>query len=291
MTKTILILTNAHEEDNCSLKKAHDIAAPLGAEIEVVCFITDVSEQGDNAVNSQTGALKTALNNIFQDYERKDSIKSQVVATEDVARWVVEYCERNDFDLIIKAGHRSESLFHTPCDWKLIRSLSIPVLIASQQRWKCNHVVMAAIDPASNDDEHRELNKTILEWTKKWAQTFDAELHIVYSIPVSNLLKQLDVIDVREHERKHRGEAEQQLKALLSDFDLPNVHTHITAGPPEKTIPHWANELKAELVIMGSMGRQGLKGLVVGNIAEKVMHRLRTDSLIVEHKTVTEKAG
>ena len=120
---------------------------------------------------------------------------------------------------------------------------------------------MAAVDPTSNDDEHRELNKAILEWTKKWAQTFDAELHIVYSIPVSNMLKQLDVVDVREHERKHRGKAEQQLAALLGGFDLPNVHMHITAGPPEKTIPHWADELKAELVIMGSMGRQGLKGV------------------------------
>lgn len=291
MTKTILILTNTHEENNCSLKKAHDIAAPLGAEIDVVCFITDVSEQGGNTVNSQTGALEATLNDIFQDYEKKDSIKSQVVVTEDVAQWVVEYCACNDFELIIKAGHRSESLFHTPCDWKLIRSLSIPVLIASQQRWKCKHVVMAAVDPTSSDHEHRELNKTILEWARKWAQTFDAELHIVYSIHVPNLLKQMDVVDVREYERKHRGKAEQQLTALLSAVDLPNVHRHVTAGPPQKTIPHWANELRAELVIMGSMGRRGLKGLVVGNIAEKVMHHLRTDSLIVENRAVTEKAG
>ena len=104
MAKTILVLTNAHEENNCSLKKAHDIAAPLGAEIDVVRFIADVSEQGDNTINSQTDALQTTLSNIFQDYEKKDAIKSQVVATEDVAQWVVEYCERNDFDLIIKAG-------------------------------------------------------------------------------------------------------------------------------------------------------------------------------------------
>lgn len=291
MTKAILVITNAHEEGNCSLEKAHDIAAPLGAKIDVVRFITDVNGRDDNTVNSQTEALVTSVDSVFQDYEQKDSIKRQVVVTEDVARWVVEYCERNDFDLIIKAGHRSESLFHTPCDWQLIRNLSIPVLIASQQRWKCKHVVMAAVDPTSNDDDHRELNKTILGWTKKWAQTFDAELHIVYSIPVSNLLKQLDVIDVREYERKHRDEAEQQLATLLSDFEMPNVHMHVTAGPPEKTIPHWADELKAELVIMGSMGRQGIKGLLVGNVAEKVMHHLRTDSLIVENKPVTAKAG
>jgi len=291
MAKTILVITNAYEEGNCSLEKAHDIAAPLGAEIDVVRFITDANGRDDNTITSQTEALKASLNSIFQDYEQKDSIKSQVVMTEDVTQWIVEYCEHNDFDLIIKAGHRSESLFHTPCDWQLIRNLSIPVLIASQQRWKCKHVVMAAVNPKSTDDVHHELNKSILEWTQKWAQTFDAELHIVYSIPVSNVLKQLDVVDVREYERKHRGEAEQQLAALLSDFDLPNVHMHITAGPPEKTIPHWADELKAELVIMGSMGRQGIKGLLIGNLAEKVMHNLRTDSLIVENTAITAKLG
>jgi universal stress protein E len=282
MAKTILVLTSTHEESKCSLKKAHDIAAPLGAEIEVVGFNTEVNGAGDT-VASQADALKTAVDDIFQDYEKKDSIKSQVVATDDVARWVMDYCERNEFDLIIKAGHRSESFFHTPCDWKLIRNLRIPVLIASQQRWKCKHVVMAAIDPVAKDDVHIQLNTIILEWAEKWAETFDAELHIVYSIPVANVLKQLDVVDLREHERKHRVKAEQQLRALLDSYDLPNVHMHITAGPPAKTIPHWADELKAELVVMGSMGRQGLNALLVGNVAEKVMHHLRTDSLILEN--------
>lgn len=284
MAKSILVITYANETDNCSLKKAHDIAAPLGAGVDAVRFIkTDGTEQPDDiSIHNQAQELENALVQTFADYEHKDTIRSQVVVTDDIVGWVVDYCQQYDFDLVLKAGHRSETLFHTPCDWELIRSLQVPVLIASQQHWRNKHAVLAAIDPVAKDESHRELNNNILQWTKKWSQTFNCEVHLVYSLPVSKILKELDIIDVKEYARTHRAEGEEKVTELLKDYDLPNVKIHVTAGAPERTIPHCANELKAELVIMGSTGRKGLKGMLLGNVAEKVMHNLRTDSLMIE---------
>lgn len=286
MAKSILIITDVHDTDNCSIKKAHDIAAPLGEDIEVVRFIRnkDATSLDEAALGRESDALATYLLDVFKDYEQKESIKSQVVVTDNIAKWVVDYCQDKDFDLIVKGGHRSETLFHTPCDWELIRELQIPVLIANQQRWRQKHAVLAAIDPNAKDQEHRELNKTILQWTKKWADTFHCTIHLVYCLPVSNLMRELDIIDVKEYARTHRSEGEEMLAELVKEYDLPDVKMHVTAGTPARTIPHCANELKAELVIMGSTGRKGLKGLLFGNAAEKIMHHLRTDSLVVELK-------
>ncbi len=286
MPKSILVITYAGESDSCSLKKAHDIAAPLGAQIEAVRFIKTTSddEPDDISLHNQAEQLTHSLSEIFADYEHKSSISSQIVVTDNIVDWVVNYCEQKDFDLVLKAGHRSETLFHTPCDWELIRNLQVPVLIASQQHWRNKHNVLAAINPNNHDDVHQELNALILQWSKKWSHTFNSTLHIVYSLPVSKILKELDIIDVKEYASKHREEGEEKLTELLQQHDLTNVKIHITAGPPEKTIPHCANQLKAELVIMGSMGRRGLSGMLIGNVAEKVMHNLRTDSLIIERK-------
>jgi len=286
MAKSILVITDVHDTENCSIKKAHDIAAPLGEEIDVVRFIrsNDATTLTDVDIKTQTAELSDYVADVFKDYEQKDIIRTQVVVTSDIAKWVVDYCQDKQFDLVLKAGHRSETLFHTPCDWELIRQLQIPVLIASQQHWRQKHAVLAALDPDAKDDAHRELNDSILKWTKKWAATFDCKIHIVYSLPVSKILRELDIIDVKQYAREHREEGEEKLAALLKNYDLPDVEMHVTAGAPERTIPHCANELKAELVIMGSTGRTGLKGKLLGNVAEKTMHNLRTDSLVIELK-------
>lgn len=288
MPKSILVITYATETDNCSLKKAHSIAAQLETEVEVVRFIKKTRTnrmtqvEVEREVEKQTELLAISLDELFSDYPHQDSINSQIIVTDNIVKWVMAYCNSKEFDLIVKAGHRSETLFHTPCDWELIRNLQVPVLIASQQHWRNKHNVLAAINPNNHDDVHQELNSVILQWSKKWANTFNSTLHIVYSLPVSKILKELDIIDINEYASKHRKKGEEKLTELLRQHDLTDVNIHITAGSPEKTIPHYANELKAELVIMGSMGRRGLSGMLVGNVAEKVMHNLRTDSLVIE---------
>jgi len=284
MAKSILVITDVHDTHSCSIKKGHSIAAPLGDEIDIVRFIRskEVGALSNAELEKQSTDLSDYVAEVFKDYEHKEVIRSQVVVTNDIVNWVVNYCQDKNFDIVLKTGHRSETLFHTPCDWELIRKLKIPVLIANQQHWRQKHVVLAAIDPTNKSEEHRDLNDTILKWTKKWAETFGCQIHIVYNLPVSKILRELDIIDVKEYARKHRAEGEAKLGVLLKDYDLQNVQIHVAAGTPERAIPQCANELKAELVIMGSTGRTGIKGKLLGNVVEKTMHNLRTDSLVIE---------
>ena len=63
---------------------------------------------------------------------------------------------------------------------------------------------------------------------------------------------------------------------------MPDVIPHTLMGAPEKTIPHMANKIKADLVIIGSLGHEGIQRLLHHNTAEKVLHHLRTDMLVVK---------
>ena len=49
---------------------------------------------------------------------------------------------------------------------------------------------------------------------------------------------------------------------------------NILKGNPRKLIPKMANELDASLVIMGTICRTGIPGLIVGNTAETVMNKV-----------------
>ena len=56
----------------------------------------------------------------------------------------------------------------------------------------------------------------------------------------------------------------------------------IESGETEKVIPSAAARLQAQLVVMGTVGRHGVNARLIGNTAERVLMRLRTDVLAIK---------
>jgi len=277
MSKLVMVISDEEEGESLALTKAQSIAAPLNAEVEVVRFLPQSCSDADR--QSATQSIGELVHTVFKEM---DCVTSQVVTTESIPEWVADHCNDGHDSLVIKTGHRSESLFHTPSDWQLIRQLHSPLLISSNLKWNSLPNVLIALDLSSDDPEHLELNEQALQWAKQWHTISDYTLHAVYSVPIPAPLLALDIVEQREYQRAHEPEAKEKLCVLLNKFNMPDVTPHIVTGAPHKTIPHMANELKADLVIMGSVGREGIQGFLRGNTAEKILHHLRTDILVVK---------
>jgi universal stress protein E len=67
----------------------------------------------------------------------------------------------------------------------------------------------------------------------------------------------------------------------LDEHDVTCSSISVDAGNPRRALPSLANSLKADLVVLGSVGRKGVKDTLLGNTAEKVMSKLRTDLVVV----------
>jgi universal stress protein E len=281
MNTHILVIADEANSESLSLQKAHDIAQPLNSHVDVVKFIPELEDSEEQSARIEHSKQYTGelIESIF---DKTTYITSQVVPSNNISKWVVDNCEENNIDFVVKMGHRSETLFHQPTDFELIRSLHCPVLIASNHKWKSNAIIFATVDLSSDEKQHHDLNIQVLEWAKTFTKATGCCLHIAYCIPIAKPLMELEVVQPSEYEKKHKPLALQKLNALLDQCGLTDATTHITAGPTDKTLSHLANELKADLVIIGSIGRHGIKGLLVGNTAEKVLHHLRTDMLIVK---------
>jgi universal stress protein E len=61
-----------------------------------------------------------------------------------------------------------------------------------------------------------------------------------------------------------------------------NIAVHVTAGAPSSEISAVSKKQKANIVVLGNVGRTGIKGLLVGNTAEKILSQLMVDALIVK---------
>lgn len=277
MKKHILVITNIKSDDLLPLEKARDIIHPFDASVEVVKFLHN-NDPLDTSIEQLEKSLSATVNEVFDD---ASEISSQVIYSDDIAGWVVTRCQQTAVDLVIKTGHRSESLFHTPCDWQLIRHLPCPILIASHVKWKSKANILLTVDLSGNKTMHQKLNNLTLNWGETWSKVTHTELHAMYSIPIANTLLELDIVDKHTVKQNNAAAAQQKMNSLLEQCKLESVTSHITAGPPARTIPHIANELHSDLVVMGTIGREGVSGFLWGNTAEKVLHHLRTDCLII----------
>ena len=57
---------------------------------------------------------------------------------------------------------------------------------------------------------------------------------------------------------------------------------HMVAGTPGAVLPRLADDLDVDLIVMGTVGRTGLMGLVIGNTAETILRSVRCSVLAVK---------
>lgn len=59
---------------------------------------------------------------------------------------------------------------------------------------------------------------------------------------------------------------------------------HLIKGAAQEVIPNLAAELNVDLVVMGTVGRTGISGFLIGNTAETILNRLDCSVLAVKPK-------
>ena len=70
------------------------------------------------------------------------------------------------------------------------------------------------------------------------------------------------------------------------DFDKDNIHI-IEGLEPEEIIPDIASVVGVDLLVMGSVGRDGFEAALVGNTAEKILDELECDVLVLKPEKLT----
>jgi universal stress protein E len=58
--------------------------------------------------------------------------------------------------------------------------------------------------------------------------------------------------------------------------------THLPAGNPASSIPALAEELDADLVVLGSSGDKALAGILIGSTAEAIVTRMARSVAVVK---------
>ncbi|MGH1486129.1 MAG: universal stress protein [Cellvibrionaceae bacterium] len=284
--KRILVIADPYEEEQIAFEKAIDIAKHTVADLHVIIFCYESFSFEESEKN--TGLEKMVIDRVKQwwkNYVRSQnfdvSVQYNVVWEKHISAWILHHCKENTYDLIVKTGKRSESFFHTPTDWQLFRKSNTSVYSVNESEAKRNKVILACLDLMSNHDSKNELNKKILEEAFKLAVQTNSVLHCCFSIQASKLLEDSDVIDIEKHIDATKVLARVKALKLFDLYELEEKNFHIKYGIPQNFISELSKLLRAECVVIGSMGRVGVSGKIIGNTAEKVIPMVNSDLLVV----------
>lgn len=81
--------------------------------------------------------------------------------------------------------------------------------------------------------------------------------------------------DMRKVEKAH-------LDVLATEYTIDSTDTHLIKGEPENVIPRFVKSKRIDLVVMGTVGRSGIKGFFMGNTAEKILNNINCSVLAIK---------
>ncbi|MEZ5503397.1 MAG: universal stress protein [Halioglobus sp.] len=249
-----------------ALERAALIAAETQIKVHVfACIFSDVPDTAEKP--RQVRSLLDRQHAILQDAVAPLLARGFDVTTE--VEWDANWCEaavrasiKNGADVVLKSSGQhtpGQRVFNRSSDWKLIRECLCPVMLVKENADHSSRKVLAAVDLREGKDHHEELNRRIVDFSRRVMDNQYADVHFI------NAPKDLSSYPDRN--------------ALSRNFGVGSDKIHIRLGEPEDVIVDNARELNASLVVVGNAARSGLSALINGNTVEKIADRLQCDIL------------
>jgi len=310
--KNILCVVNTDVENNVAIEHAAKLAEKNQVGLTVVEVIdeivpnTTLYERTMSPVDLQAQMIaehQDRLQELISPWNKNIEIKTKVL-TGILFLEVIHEVLRNGHDLVFKTAESGVLLNRVfgSDDMHLLRKCPCPVWLVKPESPKTYQTILAAVD--ANDDYPTEelntrhsLNNQILEMASSLALSECAELHITHAWiakyegalrgaflarPEEEIASYVE--EVREQHIQNMNELMSETIDKLGQDALEYIkpNKHLLKGDPRKIIPALAEEVKADLVVMGTVARTGLSGFFMGNTAETILNQLNCSVLAIK---------
>ena len=219
---------------------------------------------------------------------------------------IIKCVTKNKHDLVVKCAEDIDwidRMFGSE-DMHLLRKCPCPVLMLKPSQKDAFRKILATVDinedASSLDDENaqNQLNRQVLEHSAAFCMPELMELHIgstwvAYAEDFYRYgaFSSLPEEEVNHYAEQVRRDCSDKLEVCVREMDnilgketlqylLPNIH--LVKGKPSKEIPLMVEKYDIDLIVMGTVGRIGIPGLIIGNTAESILEQVRCSVLAIK---------
>ncbi len=198
---------------------------------------------------------------------------------------LIHAVQQEKYDLVVVgAGQHNafERLLVGGTAKRLVRKCPSAVLVVKCERPQALTSILAAVD--LSDVSRRALREAI--WL---AERTGATLHVLHVVECRDI--PADLLDVKPAKGDYGTlrelidqDANRHLDNFLAETCGPGVpvERHLCWGQSWQEIVSLASQLQVDLVALGSVGRSGIEGMLLGNTAENVLAHCDCDVLTVK---------
>lgn len=262
-----------------------DVVKPLPAAISMLTDAATPDELEKLLVNERGRQLVE----LADGYGRGTLAVDVVVRCGDTAQEIVKRVLGDGHDLVIKTADgiaEGGQMFGSMAQ-SLLRVCPCPVWMLKPQVHGDFDQVLAAIDIDADDETHQQLNSEILSLASAIADRDNAKLHVVSVWDMwmeQSLRRRTGDAEVDEALAKREASVKQRLDELLHQpkQDVDQVEVHLLRGTASTKIMEVADQVAADLVVMGTVCRTGVAGFLIGNTAETLLSKITCSVLAVK---------
>lgn len=297
--KNILVVTQNHPHDTEALRWAVRLARSNRAELTLTTVVEPPvpwTRRMDRYVELYRQRVREELHRLEETATllRADSLMVETeVLTGTGFLEIIKRVLRKNHDLVMLGAVDEQGITQTLLNGTtlhLMRKCPCPVWVAKSTAEGRYRRIVAAVDVVPTDSERDTLNDKILTLAISLAHQERAQLHIVHAwwLYGEKMLRQgragIDPEDVNRLYHQTRQLHREWLDDILVQYPLDAIahQVHIVNGDASKVIVERTHLLGADLVIMGTVGRTGIPGLLIGNTAETVLRQIECSVLAVK---------
>lgn len=287
--KALFVIEHNDELPLNALKKAIEYTEKNTIELDLVCVLPDLTilhysnsidiltRLKEASISSNRSRILETLKTLVPAFvgELKVAVGKQFIE-------VIQLVVQNHYDLLIKQTQNT-SWFDSVLgsnDLHFLRKCPCALWLIHENAPQAYKNVGLAIDYSDNEIEI-DLNQSLALQACSLSQAFDASLHIIsaFDAGVASFASQwadnaekFEQDFLREEQGRRNFESDYLIQDLRvktkSDFQISK---HILNGHPQAVIPKQCCHLNIDLLVMGTVGRSGLMGMLIGNTAESIL--------------------
>lgn len=285
--KRILVLVDERPESVIGVERAASVASRTGAELIVLSVLEPIRGELDAwPVNEDRDEMARELARAeveWQSIRLRDALAGRPARV--VARWgkpcaaAVRLAIDESVDLVVKTArgrHGGRRVFFGSTALHLFRKCPCPVWVVSDRPLPAAPTVLAAIDPA-----HGPLTTRVLRHAEQLAGWLDAELHVIHVWDApheGSLRRRYDADRAQAHVDEEEARARVGLERALGVLSEPPNRVDLVRGDAAEEVPTRG----ADVIVLGSVGQAGIRGLLIGEMAEEILTRV--DSSVLQVK-------
>ena len=295
--KKILVAIDALEEHQWVLEQAAHLAEQHGGSLMVVDGVPEINwaqrwvltgaEHMQELLLREKGQKLRKLASGLR--KRGIDVKTKLLigrTADEIIRQVI----RGKHDLVLRAAkgpHSRRPDFFSSTGFELLRKCPCAVMLCKSAPAVPHGRIVAAVDPHPEKEAYRELDRRIVEAASQLGQLRHAPVDVlhVWSVYGERMVK--DYMKAHEFQDLEKSILEQHTAALnqllaTSGWSGAAEHVHMQRGEATVEIPKFATDNQIDLLVMGTVARGGVSGLLMGNTAELILHQLQCSVLALK---------